>query len=101
MASALGIRPSNYARRKDQDDFPSFEELTRLGEHFDINPLVLQISFGFLPPDAIYLLDEAGLDSYRQLGGGDFPDLPLPWNGEEKSRTVPSAVRPQQLQQRL
>ena len=28
MASALGIRPSNYARRKDQDDFPSFEELT-------------------------------------------------------------------------
>jgi hypothetical protein len=31
MAAALDVHPSNYSRHKDDDDYPSFEELTTLG----------------------------------------------------------------------
>jgi excisionase family DNA binding protein len=102
MAKALGIPPANYSRRKDQDDFPNFEELTRFGEHFGVNPLVLQISFGFLPRDGVVLLDEAGMAQYVQLGVGDVPQLPSRrWgtrengekNGEKPSRIAPEESR--------
>ena len=48
MAAALDVHPSNYSRHKDDDDYPSFEELTTLGAYFHVSPKMLQIAFGLL-----------------------------------------------------
>jgi hypothetical protein len=76
MAKALGMSAANYSRRKDQDNFPTFEELTLFGEHFGISPLALQISFGFVPRIGICLLDEKAMDRYVEQGSGDTPQPP-------------------------
>ncbi len=72
MAGAIGIPPTTYSRRKLAEDFPSFEELQKLGTHFDISPRVLQIAFGHLGDDTVQLLDEAERFLYRKQGG-DVP----------------------------
>lgn len=57
IASALRKPPATYSRRKDAPDFPTFEELNLIGEHFGINPRWLQVEFGFLEVDEV---DEQG-----------------------------------------
>src|SRR5246127_614611 len=70
-AAALDAHPSNYSRHKDDDGYPSFEELTTLGEHFHVSPRVLQIAFGLLDTDALILLDEEEMKQYLEQGGGN------------------------------
>lgn len=48
IASALRKPAATYSRRKSAPDFPTFEELNLIGEHFGINPRWLQVEFGFL-----------------------------------------------------
>jgi hypothetical protein len=71
MAAALDVHPSNYSRHKDDDGYPSFEELATLGEHFNVSPRMLQIAFGLLDTDALVLLDEDEMKQYLQQGGGN------------------------------
>lgn len=72
MAEAVGIPTTNYSRRKDSDDFPSFEDLTHVGKHFHLNPLALQVAFGYLDLNMV-LLDDDGLRQYVEQGGGEMP----------------------------
>jgi hypothetical protein len=71
MAAALDVHPSNYSRHKDDDDYPSFEELTTLGGYFHVSPTMLQIAFGLLDTDALILLNEDGMKQYLEQGGGN------------------------------
>lgn len=48
IGEALGKGPATYYRRKKDDDFPSFEELTVIGNHFGVKPLWLQVEFGYI-----------------------------------------------------
>jgi hypothetical protein len=63
--------PSNYSRHKDDDGYPSFEELTTLGGYFHVSPTMLQIAFGLLDTDALILLNEDGMKQYLEQGGGN------------------------------
>ena len=89
MAAALDVHPSNYSRHKDDDDYPSFEELATLGEHFHVSPRMLQIAFGLLDTDALILLDEDEMKQYLEQGGGNHMD-PTGSGGKEvrKSRRL-------------
>ena len=71
MAAALDVHPSNYSRHKDDDDYPSFEELATLGEHFHVSPRMLQIAFGLLDTDALTLLDDDEMKQYLEQSGGN------------------------------
>jgi hypothetical protein len=71
MAAALDVHPSNYSRHKDDDGYPSFEELATLGEHFHLSPRMLQIAFGLLDTDALVLLDHDEMRQYLEQGGGN------------------------------
>src|ERR1700739_1886611 len=71
MAAVLDVHPSNYSRHKDDDGYPSFEELTTLGEHFRGSPRILQIAFGLLNTDALILLDEDEMKQFLEQGGGN------------------------------
>lgn len=73
MAAALDIPPTNYSRRKDDDGFPSFEELERFANHFGLDKRALQIAFGYLDRDALSLLDQDGMRQYVEQGGGETP----------------------------
>jgi len=54
IAMALGIKSAaTFSRRKDADDFPTFEELEQIGDHFGIPPRDLQVEFGFLDHDEL------------------------------------------------
>lgn len=75
MALALDMPTSNYSRRKDADDFPTFEELGTLADHFKLNRLALQVAFGYLDPNVV-LMDNAGLRQYIEQGGGQAPFFP-------------------------
>src|ERR1700752_4632194 len=71
MAAALDVHPSNYSPHKDDDDYPSFEELTTLGAYFNVSPKMLQIAFGLLDTDALILLDADEMKQYLEQGGGN------------------------------
>ena len=71
MAAALDVHASNYSRHKDDEGYPSFEELATLGKHFHVSPRMLQIAFGLLDPDVLILLDEDEMKQYLEQGGGN------------------------------
>jgi len=48
IAAALGKPAATFSRRHRAPDFPTWEELEQIGEHFAINPRWLQVEFGFL-----------------------------------------------------
>jgi len=81
MAAALDMPPANYSRRKEHDDFPNFEELATLGNHFDINSTMLHIAFGLLGTDALFLVDDRGMKQYWEQGG--LNDRPTVSAGKE------------------
>lgn len=68
MAEALDIPAATYSRRKDQDEFPSFEELQLLADKFQLHALALQVAFGYLDTHVV-LLDEVGMRQYMEQGG--------------------------------
>jgi hypothetical protein len=89
MAAALDVHPSNYSRHKDDEGYPSFEQLATLGEHFHVSPRMLQIAFGLLDADALVLLDEDEMKQYLEQGGGSHiePTRAGEKMGPEKSST--------------
>lgn len=56
IAGAVMKPASTFARRKNQADFPNFEELTRVGAHFNISARALQIVFGLRGEDEVSIL---------------------------------------------
>lgn len=75
LATALDIPPTNYGRRKDADDFPSYEELARFASYFGLSKRVLQIAFGLRDTEEIVLLSEDELRQYVEQGGGEVPPV--------------------------
>ena len=73
LAKALGVDKTYYSRHKDDDDYPSFEDLEKFGAHFGFDPRVLQINFGYRDVDELILLDYQGMHEYMELGGGNYP----------------------------
>lgn len=78
MAEALDLPTTTFSRRKDADDFPSFEELTVFADHFGLDRRALQIDFGYRDIDDLVLLDEAGMKQYLEQGGGNHPHPTMP-----------------------
>lgn len=76
MAAALTMAPATYSRRKDSDDFPTFEELETFGQHFHLSARSLQVAFGHLGKEGLAILDEDGMRQYVEQGGGEIPDVP-------------------------
>lgn len=76
MAGALDMPASSYSRHKDRDDYPTFEDLGRLGAAFDIDARMLQIAFGYRRLDELILLDHNAMRQYLQQGGGNYLDDP-------------------------
>lgn len=64
---ALGIARNTFATRSQEADFPDAEECRLIAEHFDLNPLDLQVRFGL-----IHLSDVEGLATTL-----DPPDVPV------------------------
>lgn len=77
IAASLGSPPSSYSRHKDDEDFPSFEELDRIARHFGISPTMLQIAFGVRDTYELVLLDDDEMRQYLEQGGANHPHHPL------------------------
>jgi len=75
VAAALGVPTSTYDRRKDDEDFPSYERLERAAENLGLSARALQVAFGYLDLNET-LLDEEGLRQYVEQGGGLTPSFP-------------------------
>jgi transcriptional regulator with XRE-family HTH domain len=45
---ALGISAATYYRRKQQEDYPSADELLLIARYFGMNPVSLLLSFGLI-----------------------------------------------------
>jgi hypothetical protein len=69
IGSALGLAKATYSRRKDAPDFPSYSELTTLGEHFGLSGRVLQIAFGWRGEDELILLNVEEMCQYMEQAG--------------------------------
>lgn len=78
LAFALDLPTTTFSRRKDEDNFPSFEEINILANHFGLDDKALQISFGHLDIDALILLDEKGMWQYLEQGGANHPHPTMP-----------------------
>ena len=77
IATAINMPTTTFSRRKDAEDFPSYEELGKIGQHFEVSPMMLQVAFGHIGPEALVLLDGAGMRQYLEQGGGNHPHSPL------------------------
>jgi hypothetical protein len=73
LAAGLDIPPSNYSRHKDDDSYPSYEELQKLGGAFGISGRMLQIAFGLRGLDELMLLDDTEFRQWIEQGGGNHP----------------------------
>lgn len=73
LAATLGLSLTSYGRRRDADDFPTYEELERFAATFGLCKRALQISFGLRDRDELGLLDEDGMHQYIEQGGGEAP----------------------------
>ncbi len=73
LATALEMPTTNFHRRKDAEDFPTFHELDRFGAIFNLSARVLQISFGMRGLDELVLLDDEELHQFLELGGANHP----------------------------
>src|SRR5271166_271601 len=69
IGSALNLAKATFSRRKDADDFPSYAELTALGEHFGLSSRVLQIAFGWRGEDELILLNVEEMCQYMEQAG--------------------------------
>lgn len=69
ISSALKLAKATYSRRKDAEDFPSYTELTALGESLGVSARVLQIAFGWRGEDELILLDLEEMRQYMEQAG--------------------------------
>ena len=88
IAVAVGYSASSYSRHKDDEDFPSFEELDKIGRHFSLSPTMLQIAFGLRGLDEVGLLDEEEIRQYIEQGGANHhhPTLAQSWKEDRHRR---------------
>lgn len=100
MAAALDMPSSTFDRRVKADDFPSYEELDRLGPHFRVSPRVLQISFGFRGRDELVLLDQEEMRQWVELGGGDPPPVFPTRRGTQGTGTTVVEIAPPRRRRR-
>lgn len=77
IATAAGLTASTYSRRKDSDDFPSFEDLDKIGKHFNISSRMLQIAFGLRDISELVILEDDEMRQYIEQGGANHPHHPL------------------------
>jgi hypothetical protein len=94
MAAALNIPPTNYSRRKDADDYPTFEDLDKFAEHFGLSARALQVAFGYLELDKVLLGDDE-MRQYVEQGGGTVPDFPARRGGTMTLQSKPANGRRQ------
>lgn len=78
LATALDMPTTTFSRRKDEDSFPSYEELTRFAMYFDLAQRPLQIAFGYRDLDDLVLLTDKGMQEYLEMGGGNHPHPTMP-----------------------
>lgn len=78
VAAALGVDKTYFSRHKDDDDFPSYEDLNKLAESFGLCSRALQITFGYRGVDELILLDHDGMREYMEAGGGNYPNPERP-----------------------
>ena len=72
IGSILGLSKATYSRRKDAEDFPSYSELTALGESLGVSARVLQIAFGWRGQDELVLLDIDEMRQYHEQVGASL-----------------------------
>lgn len=84
LAAALDLPPTNYSRRKDADDFPSYEELGSFAAEFGLSGRVLQIAFGLRDQDELILLDDDEMRLFIEQGGGNYLNPPVPTERKNK-----------------
>lgn len=77
IAQAIDIPPSTFSKRKDKDDYPTYEELENIGRHFSVSARVLQISFGYRGLEELVVLDDEEMREYLELGGANHAHYPL------------------------
>jgi hypothetical protein len=53
IATALGKPGATFSRRKDDDVFPSYEELGLVGHHFGLSARWLHVEFGYIDKDEL------------------------------------------------
>lgn len=75
MAEALGVSPSTYSRRKDDAEYPLFEDLENIANHFGLSARALQVAFGHVDLNEV-ILDDDAMNQYVEQGGGVRPDFP-------------------------
>lgn len=74
LAQALEVDKTYFSRHKEDDDFPSFEDIHKLAVCFGLCERALQISFGYRSIDELILLDREGMRQYMEAGGGNYPN---------------------------
>lgn len=74
LATALGVDKTYFSRHKDDDEFPSFEDIAKLADAFGLCERALQISFGYRDIDELILLNREGMRQYMEAGGGNYPN---------------------------
>lgn len=94
LARALEMPTSNYSRRKDADDYPMFEELNRLCDHFQVSKRALQIAFGFVDESYLLGLNEDEISQYVDQGGGEVPFFPIGENKGGRTTVDHQAIAP-------
>lgn len=77
IAKAIEAPRSTFSLRKDKDDYPTYEELDKIGRHFGISARVLQISFGYRGLEELLVLDDEEMRQYLELGGANHAHYPL------------------------
>jgi transcriptional regulator with XRE-family HTH domain len=92
LAEALDKARNTYSNRKYDDDFPSFEELDTIGNHFGISPTMLQIAFGLRKQEEIVLLNDDEKRLYTEQGGL-IPDPPPAADNTPKTKQPKFSAR--------
>lgn len=76
MADALEMPASTYSRHKEAADYPTFEDLGRIGAAFEVSARMLQVAFGYLDLSEV-MLDDDAMRQYLRQGGGNYLDHPM------------------------
>lgn len=87
LAAALGMSPAKYSRHKDDDGFPSFEQLGQLADHFNLSATVLRYDFGYLGSQEFEELHSLLLEDDGP------PVIPLAKASRKEARTTTAITR--------
>ncbi len=74
---ALGVSAATYYRRKQQEDYPSADELLLVAHYFGMNPVSLLLSFGLIDKEDTPAAGPGGpafSGGYEAKGEGEAPE---------------------------